>query len=522
MAQPDDPYGLQKLEDVTLKAKAMGGPDKIEKQHAKGLMTIRERIEHLLDPGSFDEQGLFVFSERPEAKEKTPGDGKVCGYGTIEGRRVFVNGEDATVMAGSGGKNGVEKFYQHKAHAAECKYPCIHLGDGSGARLPDVMGAASMMRIGMPMKGPRFRDRKYPLITAIMGECYGAPTWEAAVSDIVIQVKGATMAVAGPSIMEVATSEQATKEELGGWELHAKETGQVDLFAEDEKDCLHLVRRALQYFPNNADELPSIASCSEAPDKRLEKIFNVVPSNPKFGYDMHHVIRMISDPDSLLELKPFFDGSLITCLARLDGHVVGFLANNPMVNAGAMGPGACEKAAGFICMCDSFHIPLIFLHDTPGFLVGKAAEQRKMPLKIMTFIEALNKTTVPRISVIIRKSYGQAHFNMSGGNMRSYALFAWPTAEVSFMDPEVAVNVAYGRRLEGMEENKREELRKELLEELIKNCGPWEAAGHNLIDKIIHPEDTRREIIMALGRARGVSGKEAMSRRLLAGWPRMF
>jgi acetyl-CoA carboxylase carboxyltransferase component len=521
MTQTDDPYGLRQLEALTKKAAAMGGPAKIEKQHAKNRMTIRERIEYLLDPGSFDEQGLLVYSEFPEAKEKTPADGKICGYGTINGRMVFVSGEDVTVMAGAGGRHGVEKFNHHKGLAGKCGYPCVHLGDGGGARLPDVMSAAKMMRMSFPMKGPRYRDREYPFITAIMGECYGGPTWEAAESDIVIQVRGAIMAVAGPSIMEVATSEKTTKEELGGWELHANETGQVDLFAEDDADCLRLIQRVLEYFPNNASELPPVVPCNEPADKRLDKIFEVVPSSPRRGYDMHQLLKMIVDPGTVLELKPFFDGSLITCLARLDGHVVGFLANNPFVTAGAMGPGACEKGAAFICLCDSFHIPLIFLHDTPGFLVGKAAEERKMPLKIITFIEALHKSTVPRISVIIRKSYGMAHFNMSGGNMKNYALLAWPTADVSFMHPDVAVNVAYGRRLERMEDSTGEK-RQALREELIRNSGPWEAAGSGLIDKIIHPSDTRKEIITALHRARGASGQKGKSQRLLAGWPTMF
>ncbi|MFZ2634043.1 MAG: carboxyl transferase domain-containing protein [Desulfosalsimonadaceae bacterium] len=470
MTQSDDPYGLQQLAVLTTKAAAMGGPGKIDKQHAKGRMTVRERIEHLLDPETFDEQGLLVHSDIPEAREKTPADGKVCGYGTINRRTVFVSGDDVTVMAGAGGRKGVEKLMHHMTLAGKRGYPCIHLGDGGGARLPDIMGSVGMMSMTYPIKGP-CRDREFPFITAIMGECYGGPTWEAAVSDIIIQVKGAIMAVAGPSILEVATNEHSTKEELGGWELHARDTGQVDLFAEDDADCLRLIRRTLEYFPNHAGELPPVSPCSEPPDKRLDKIFNVVPSNPRRGYDMHQVIRMISDPDSMLELKPFFDPSLITCLARLDGHVVGFLANNPMMTAGAMGPGACEKATGFICLCDSFHIPLIFLHDTPGFLVGKAAEERKMPLKIMTFIEALHKSTVPRISVIIRKSYGLAHCNMSGGNMLSDTMLAWPTADISFMDPDVAVNVAFGRRLEGMDDGTGE-MRRAMRDELSRGCGP--------------------------------------------------
>jgi acetyl-CoA carboxylase carboxyltransferase component len=515
----NDPYGLAKLADLSARARSMGGERKISKQHEKGLLTVRERIDRLLDPGTFDELGLLTCSDVPEAREKTPADGKVIGYGEIDARPVFVSGDDVTVMAGAGGRKGVEKLIRNAELAVKRGYPCIHLGDGGGARLPDIMGSVGMMSMTYPIKGP-CRDRQVPLITTIMGECYGGPTWEASVSDIIIQVKGSVMAVAAPSILEIATGECPDKEDLGGWELHAEVTGQVDLFAENDEDCLRLVRKVLSYLPDNADGPPKPLPCSEPSPKRLDGIFDLVPANPRKTYDMHKVIEMIADRDSVLELKPYYDGSLITCLARLDGQVVGFLANNPGCIAGAMGPGACEKATGFICLCDSYHIPMIFLHDTPGFLVGQDAERRKMPLKIMTFIEALHKSTVPRISVIIRKSYGMAHCNMSGGNMQNELLLAWPTADISFMDPHVAVNVAFGRKMKGMDNV--EDMKKMMLAELTKGSGPWDAAGQNLIDKVIDPADTRTELVTILRRARGTTGRKAMSQRHLAGWPRMF
>ncbi len=513
-----DPYGITKL--LTLKEKASTcRADKVKKQHEKGLLTVRERINSLLDQGTFDEQGLLTHSDIPEAREKTPADGKVVGYGEVDKRLVFVSGDDVTIMAGAGGRNGVKKLIKYAQLAALRGYPCIHLGDGGGARLPDIMGSVGMMSMTYPIQGP-CRDRQVPLITTIMGECYGGPTWEASVSDIIIQVKGAVMAVVGPSTLEVATGECPDKEELGGWRLHAEVTGQVDLFAENDEDCLRLVKKVLSYLPNNSEELPPSVSCSEPDNKRLDDIFNLVPSNPRKTYDMHKVLEMVADRDSLLELKPFYDGSLITCLARLDGHVVGFLANNPATMAGAMGPGACDKAVSFIALCDSFHIPMIFIHDTPGFLVGKAAEEKKMPLKIMTFIEALHRSTVPRISLILRKSYGMAHCNMSGGNMENEQLLAWPTADISFMDPNVAVNVAFGRKMKGMED--AEGMKQLMMDELTKGCGPWDAVGQNLIDKIINPVETRIELIKTLRRTRGPSGKNAMSQRHLAGWPRMI
>lgn len=514
-----DPFHLHELAQRQARARAMGGGHKVAIQHNKGRLTARERIEMLLDPGTFDEVGLLAHSDLPETADKSSADGKPTGYGEINGRSILVSADDVTVMAGAGGRVGVGKQYQAMAYAIQKGLPCIHLGDAGGARVPDIMGSDGMMSMVYPIKTPP-RDRRVPLITTIMGECYGGPGWTASVSDIVIQVKGAIFAVGGPAILTIATGEQSTPEELGGWELHARQTGQVDLFAENDAHCLWLVRQVLGYFPSSADQLPPVYPATDPPHSRVEALLDVVPEDPKQVYDMHHVIDLLADAGSVLELKPAFDGSLITALARLDGHSVGILANNPLVTAGAMGPGACEKAAGFIALCDSFHIPLIFLHDTPGFLIGKGAEERKMPLKIMTWIEALQRSTVPRVSVIVRKSYGMAHCNMAGGNMGCDALLAWPTAEVSFVAPEVAVSIVHGRRLGQLDDP--EPVRQELMGELYRANAPWPAAGRNLIDKVIDPRDTRWDLIRVLRRARGSGGMNGRSRRLLANWPRMF
>lgn len=514
----DDPYHLGELVRRESDAYAMGGEKRIARQHQRGHLTARERINHLLDGDSFDEVGLLAHSDLLAVREQTPADGKVCGYGEIDRRTVFVSADDATVMAGAGGRIGYNKQFKGTAKAVKQGYPCVHLGDGGGARIPDIMGAVGMMSMVYPITG-QSRNRYVPQIATIMGDCYGGPSWTASVSDIVIQVKGAIMAVAGPAILEIATGERSQADDLGGWELHAYTTGLVDIFAEDDQECLWKVRDVLSYFPSNADHAPPYQPTLEVSTKRLDSVMDVVPADPKGIYDMHHLIEMIADPNSILELKPHFDGSLITCLARLDGHVVGFLANNPLVNVGAMGPGACEKATSFICLCDSFNIPLIFLHDTPGFFVSKSAEERKMPQRIMTFLQALQQSTVPRVSVIVRKSYGMAHCNMVGANMGADTLLAWTIAEVSFMAPEVAVNVVYGRKLQDLTDP--ESAKQQMIEEMRYGNAIWEAAGANLIDKVIDPRDTRREIIKALEHARGVDGHAGMSKRLLANWARM-
>ncbi len=511
-----DKYRLKAFRARQERALKMGGDKRIARQHSKGRLTARERIDLLLDNNSFDEMGQLAHSDLPEMKDKTAADGKVTGFGAINGRSIFVSADDVTVMAGAGGRVGVGKQFKWTKYATEKGYPCVHLGDAGGARVPDIMGSAGMMSMVYPINHPA-RDRRVPLITTIMGECYGGPSWTAAGSDIIIQVKGAIMAVGGPSILEVATGEQATPEELGGWQEHAYRTGQVDLFAENEEDCLWLVRNVLSHLPDNANEPPPTQKSRDAVNGN---VLTAVPADPKRAYDMHNLIELLVDAESQLELKPEFGPELITSLARLDGQVVGIIANNPMHNAGAMGPGACDKATSFIVLCDSYHIPLIFLHDTPGFLIGKMAEEHSMPRKIIQWIEALQQSSVPRVSVVVRKSYGMAHCNMSGGNMGNDTLLAWPSADVSFVAPEVAVSIVYGRKLAQLDAP--EATYQQYMEELNRANAPWAAAGLNLIDKVIEPQRTRQELIKALQRARGPHGMGQRSLRRMANWPRIL
>ncbi len=517
---PDnDPHGLRRLQAARARARAMGGPDKLARQREAGRLNARERISALLDQDSFRELGALAHSEREADRQRTPGDGKIIGYGAIDGRGVYVGADDVTIKAGAYGRVGHKKAHEGVDYAVSKGFPIINLGEAGGGRIPDIMGAPGMMGIVLPIDQPP-RDRRVPYIATIMGDCFGGPTFYAALADIVIQVKGTVMAVTGAPVLAAATGEVVDGQDLGGWELHARTTGQVDLFADDDRHCLELVRQVLGYLPSNATQLPPRRDTGDPVDRRLDDICEQVPAAPRQGYDMRRVVRTIADLDSVLELKPLYDRSLITALARLDGRVVGILANNPMFNAGAMGWGACEKATAFIALCDSFHIPLVFLHDTPGFFVSQKAEQHKMPLRIMQFIDALHHATVPKVSVIVRKSYGMAHCNMLGGNMGADCLLAWPSADISFMAPDVAVNVVYGRKIAAADDAEAERAR--LLAEMKELNAPWLPAGLNLIDDIIDPADTRIEIIAALARARGPDGEHGRSERRLANWPTMF
>ncbi|MFH1240865.1 MAG: carboxyl transferase domain-containing protein [Pseudomonadota bacterium] len=508
---------IEELDRRKRRAMEMGGPDKIGRQHDRGHLTARERVEKLLDPGTFFEMGMLVHSDMPGMEEKTAADGVIDGFGMIDGRPVVVRANDATVLAGSGGRNGAKKSRRLFQLALEKGYPIVNLGEAGGARIPDIQGSDGLSSM-TPGANYGTRMRRVPMVATIMGECFGDPAWAAAAADFVIQVKGSCMAVSGPRVLEIAKSEKVLNEELGGWKLHSEVTGQVDRVAENEEDCFRILREFLSYLPSNAEERAPVVPVQEGSEPGQEPILDILPDQSSRVYDMHRIIRILVDRGEIFPVKPDFDRSVITCLARIDGHSVGIIANNPIHLAGAMGPDGCDKCCSFICLCDSYHIPLIFLHDTPGFLVGKSAEEKRMPGKIINFIEALGFSTVPKISIIIRKSYGMAYSNMCGWNMGADFLFAWPSADISFMAPEVAANVVYAPKLAQAEDPQK--ARQEAVEEMRLASAPWRAAGQAYLDDVIDPRDTRKTIVHCLELARGK--QKGISRRLLANWPTTF
>lgn len=508
---------IEELNRRKSEALNMGGPEKVEARHARGQLTARERIERLLDPGTFFEIGLLAHSDVEGMETRTAADGVIDGFGEINGRPVAVRANDATVLAGSGGRMGARKSRRLMEKAVQKGYPVINLGEAGGARIPDIQGSDGLSSM-TPGAEYGTRMRRVPMVASIMGECFGDPSWAAASADFVVQVKGSCMAVSSPRVLEVAKSEKVENEELGGWRLQSEITGQADRIAEDEEECFQIVREFLSYLPSHADELPPVVRSSEDPGPRQEKLLHVVPEQSNRVYDMNAIIRTLADEEKIFPIKPDFDRSVITALARINGESVGFIANNPLHYAGAMGPDGCDKCCSFICLCDSYHIPLIFLHDTPGFLVGKSAEEKRMPGKIINFIQALGYSSVPKISIIVRKSYGMAYSNMCGWNMGADFLFAWPCADISFMAPEVAANVVYAAKIAQAENPER--ARKDAVREMRLASGPWRAAGKAFLDDVIDPRQTRSIIIRAIRTARGKT--RGMSRRFLANWPTTF
>ena len=512
------PSSLDELRRRKANALALGGAAKVDRIKARGALTARERITALLDAGTFLETGMLNHSDVPGMEDKTPADGKICGFGAIDGRTVAITADDPTVLAGSGGRVGSAKAMRVHQQAIDKGYPIVNLGEAGGARIPDIQGSDGLSSMTMKAEAGR-RMRRVPMVATIMGECFGAPSWMAALSDFVVQVKGSCMAVSGPRVLEMATGERVGNEELGGWKLHAEVTGQVDRVAEDEADCFRIVREFLAYLPSNANALPPRADDRDAhADSRQAVLVDMVPLESQRGYDMTRVIQTIVDHERIFSIKPDFDRSVITCLARLDGYPVGIIANQPSKLSGAMGPEGCDKCVAFLCLCDSFHIPIIMLHDTPGFRVGKDAEAKRMPSKIINFIQALSMVTVPKISLVIRKSYGMAYSNMGGHGMGSDFEFAWPGADISFMAPEVAANVVYQRKIE--ESANPEETWRAAVEEMRSGSAPWRAAGLGYLDEVIEPGTTRSVLIRALELARG--SKAGRGERMLANWPMNF
>ena len=512
--------GIRELNARREKALQMGGADQVAAQHARGRLTARERIDKLIEPGSWREYGMLNLSERPEMRDRTATDGRIVGIGKINGRKVHITADDRTVL---GGSDGFVACFRKRPRLVELftkkGYPEVVLGDNlGGLRLPDGMGSALMSR--SPMLGEFFKaPRQVPRISAIMGECFGEPSWMASLSDFVVMVKGTAMGAAGPRILKEAIGEEISPQELGSWELRYKQTGEVDAVADNDEQALEIVKEYLSYMPSHNGEEPPIVPTDDPLDRQIEDVNRVVPDDMQRGYDMHRLIKRIVDDGKYFETKAEFGKSLITCLARIGGRVVGFIANNPFFDAGAPSVQSCEKACHFICLCDSFNIPLIHLADVPGMFPGSVSEKQKLPGKIIDWLEAQYTATVPKLSIIIRKSYGIGYNVMLQPCMSADFVVAWPTASISFVDPTIGVELVYGRRLD--QSPNREQEKQRLIEEWSTDAAPWGAAEQGYFDDVIDPRDTRRWLADTLDVIAGYRNN-FIGEHKLAVWPTTF
>ncbi len=491
------------------RAKAMGSPTRLAERKAAGILNARERVERLVDKDTFIEAGLFATSIKPDVREKSPGDGVVSGFGKISGRMAGVNAADFTTLGSSSAEVHGKKQYYVRETCRKNGMPMVSLMECAGGRIPDIMGAAGIGRAG---EGARYtHTRETPWASAVLGLTYGGGAFTCINSDFVVMRKGAVLAVSSQMVTSVAIAEEANPEDLGGWRLHSEQTGFVHAVVDSDEDAIAQLKAFLSYLPDNANQAPPIAPAIEPVAVALDTL---VPESRAKTYDVRPVIKAILDKDTYFPLKERFAKVAVTALGRINGRTVGIVASNPMFKGGALDPDACDKITSFIVLCDSFNIPLIFLADTPGFLVGAESEKKRLPGKIMNFMAALELSTVPKIALVLRKSYGQAYLNMGGG--RSDVTASWFSGDISFMDPAVAVNVVYA--VKPGEDPARYE---QLLTQVSSGTTAYELAAPFMAQMVIDPNDTRRFLSGML---------DVLTRRMtngvgthrLADWPPAF
>lgn len=505
---------LAEYEARRAKALAGGGEEKYAKRKAAGMWNARERIAYLLDKDSFIESGLFGSSGvYPEQADETQTDGKLAGYGRINGRDVCLVVNDFTVKGASTSATNSKKIAHMKRTATERGMPLVLIGESTGARLPDAMGSRGMgLLLGNDNTQFR-RTREIPMAAAAFGPSFGSSTWLMCQSDFAVMHKGATMAVSSPRLVSMALGEKVDAEELGGWRLHAEITGLVDQVADKEEEALDAIKKFLSYLPGHHMEAPPDAPVPAGSGADMDKVFDMLPESRTQVYDMKRILKCIADKDTLFEMKPRFGKSAVTALARLGGKSVGLVANNPLHRGGALDADACRKIVDFLVLCDSFNVPLVFLVDTPGFQIGTEAEKAGAPGKIMNFMNAMTLVTVPKLSVIVRKSYGRAYVCMGGGR-HSDDIAAWPTAEVSFMSPEFATKIVHGV---GAGEPGFEQA----LADIRKGSDVWGLASVYAAQAVIRPEQTRDYLIRMLDVYK-LRISKGVGQHLMRTWPTSY
>lgn len=468
-----------------------------ERAAARGRMLCRDRIQCLLDPGSFCETGVLAGSILDDVD--APADGLVCGVGAIDGRLVCVAADDGSYFSGARGLSAERKLSRLRRRAALEGMPFVWLQEGSGARIQEQMGAKFAGAFAEPfLEQVQCMSGRIPTVAAMLGNCFGQPAFIAALADFVVMTPTALAGVSGPPVIAAATGEVVSPEELGGWEVHARETGLVDHVAADELAALAAIRQYLAFFAPNSSLPPPVSPGAEAGGEQ-SSLITLVPADLKVAYDMRDVLRVVVDADSLLEIQPEFGPAVITAWARIGGFPVGVIASQPRHAGGALDPTAADKMAEFIELADAFQMPLVFLQDVPGFLVGSRMERQAQVARATRVLKALAQSTTPKFTVILRKAYGLAYMVMCGAPVHPRSIVAWPTASISQMGPGPGVNVIYHRELAAATD--REARRGELEQAFEQLLDPYIAARHALIDDIIDPADTRGHLVAELARA---------------------
>ena len=477
----------------------MGGPERVRRQHDAGKLTARERLERLLDPGSFSELDMFVAHQAREFgmdKVDAPADGVVTGYGMIDGRPVCTFSQDFTVLGGSLGEAHARKIVKIMDMALRTGVPIIGLNDSGGARIQE--GVASLGGYAEIFLRNTLASGVIPQLSGIMGPCAGGAVYSPAITDFVVMVRGTSyMFVTGPQVVKAATREDVQSEELGGAAVHATRSGVAHFVADDDAACLLLLRRLLSYLPQNNQEQPPVLAGDDDPNRMDDALDGVVPDDRTRPYDMAEVITRVVDRGTFLEVHAQFARNLITGLARLGGRSVGVVAQQPRVLAGALDLNASAKGARFIRCCDAFNIPLVTFVDVPGFLPGVQQEHGGIIRHGAKLLYAYCEATVPKLAVITRRAYGGAYDVMSSKHVRGDLNLAWPTAEIAVMGPEGAIEVAFRKELAAAPDP--DALRAQLVRDYrAQFANPYVAASRGYVDDVIEPRHTRPRLIAAL------------------------
>ncbi len=490
---------VQELYRRKAAARAGGGAERIARQHAKGKMTARERLELLLDKGSFREVDVFVTHTSNDfglGSQKIPGDGVVTGYGTINGRLVYVYSQDFTVFGGSVGLAHARKICKIMDMAMKNGAPLIGLNDGGGARIQE--GVHSLAGYAEIFYRNTMASGVIPQISVIMGPCAGGAVYSPALTDFVIMVKDTSqMFVTGPDVVKTVTQEEVSFEDLGGAFVHASKSGVAHFAAENEEDALFLVQNLLEYLPANNVDDPPTHPAQDDPLRQAAELDTIVPDSATKPYDMKELIRYIVDDGQFLEVHQHFAMNILVGFARLGGRSVGIVAQQPAVLAGVLDVDASQKAARFVRFCDAFNIPLVVLEDVPGFMPGVTQEHGGIIRHGAKLLFAFSEATVPKVTVIVRKAYGGAYCVMNPRHLGADLVLAWPSAEIAVMGPEGAVNVVFRRELAEAEEPTAR--RNELVQDYRDRfANPYVAASAGFIDNVIEPHETRPRLINTL------------------------
>jgi len=492
---------LEHLKRLEAEAEAGGGTERREREHKAGKLTARERVDLLLDEGTFEELDKFVRHRSTDfgmEEQRPAGDGFVTGYGRIGGRLVYVFAQDFTVFGGSLSESNALKICKIMDLAMRGGAPVIGLNDSGGARIQEgVMSLAGYADIFLRNT---LASGVIPQISAVMGACAGGAVYSPAITDFIFMTRDTSyMFVTGPDVIKTVTHEEVSKHELGGAMTHNEKSGVAHFVARDDRDCLAMIRELMGFLPANNLEDPPRRASSDPVDRADASLDRLVPEDPMQPYDIKDAIHSIMDDGDFFEVHEHYAKNIVVGFARLDGRPVGIVANQPAVLAGCLDINASLKGARFVRFCDAFNIPLITFEDVPGFLPGTQQEFGGIIKHGAKLLFAFAEATVPKITVITRKAYGGAYCVMASKHIRTDANFAWPTAEIAVMGPEGAVNIVYKRELDQAPEFEREHLRKKKVDEFRERfANPYVAAEHGFIDAVIEPSQTRKKLITTL------------------------